>query len=486
MRSAEHVDLAKFARLVRARSGLVLEGARLRDLERAIALTMESTGTENAAALHRLLEDRHAGRAALRSLLSAITIGETYFFRHTPQMTALEQRILPEIVARHADDRRLRIWSAGCSTGEEAYSLAILLRRVLPEIAGWDVTVLATDVDVDALEKARRGVYRPWSFRGASPDLQRRYFMESQEGWEVLRTIREMVTFEYLNLAEDVYPSLATKTLSVDLVLCRNVFIYLDEATTARVVEGLHAALVDRGWLVVGPAEPSQETFRRFDAVNLPGTTVYRKPARARDRAFDERRRSTPAGPRAAEPPVGEPHARAKRRSVRPSAPSTAPSLRTVRTRKDDILALEREVAANPGSAEAPYLLARVHANRLELESAARWVEVALERDPLLAAAHHLHALVLQERGQPDAAFEALRRCTYADPSYVLGHFATACLLESLGRRSRALRSLAIVEALLDARDDAGIVDAADGLTVGRLRRLVEERRETWSLGSGR
>lgn len=479
MRSAEHVDLVKFARLVRARSGLVLEGARLRDLERAIAVTMESTGTEDAAALHRLLEDRHAGRAALRSLLSAITIGETYFFRHTPQMTALEQKILPEIVAGHADDRRLRIWSAGCSTGEEAYSLAILLRRVLPEIAGWDVTVLATDVDVDALERARRGVYRPWSFRGASPDLQRRYFMESQEGREVLRTIREMVTFEYLNLAEDVYPSLATKTLSVDLVLCRNVFIYFDEATTARVVEGLHAALVDGGWLVVGPAEPSQETFRRFDAVNLPGTTVYRKPVRARDLAFDERRRSTRAGARAAERPVGEPHVRAQRGSVRPSTPS--PSPRTVQTRKDDVLALEREVAANPDTAEAPYLLARVHANRLELESAARWVEVALERDPLLAAAHHLHALVLQERGQLDAASEALRRCTYADPSYVLGHFATACLLESLGRRSRALRSLEIVEALLDARDDAAVVDAADGLTVGRLRRLVEERRETWS-----
>lgn len=476
-------DVARFARLVRDKSGLALEGPRLRDLDSAINRTLEATGVGDPGALYRLLEDASAGRAALRTLVSEITIGETHFFRHRPQMEALEQHVLPEIIAGHDHDRRLRVWSAGCSTGEETYSLAILLRRALPDIASWEVTVLGTDIDVRALERARRGVYGPWSFREVPPDVESNYFVGVGRDREILQSIRDMVTFEYLNLAEDVYPSLLNKTMAVDLIVCRNVLIYLDRPTITRIADGFHRALSEGGWLLVGPAEPSQETFRLFEVHNLAGTTAYRKPAVTR----------RPDAPFVARDEASLPDRAPAIRSVERNVASTTVPGRTLPAvaQRDgerrsspvtarDIPALQREAEADPASAEAPYELARLHANRLELEPALRWVAAAIARAPLFAAAHHLHALILQERDQPEDAFEALRRCTYADPDFVMGHFAMAGLLETLGQRRRAVRSLEIAARLLDARDDAVAVEGGDGLTVGRLRRLVAERTELW------
>ncbi len=459
----EQIDLSLFSRLVRDRSGLALHGSRLEDLERAIGRTLAATGLEDPAALYRLLRDPDAGGPALRILVSAITIGETHFFRHRPQMEALERRVLPDLIGRRREDRRLRIWSAGCSTGEETYSLAILLRRALPDIADWDVTVLGSDIDVEALEKARRGAYGPWSFREVPPDLESRYFVRTGRDRQILRTIREMVTFEYLNLAEDVYPSLLNGTLAVDLIVCRNVLIYFDRPTIDRVVTGFHRALTDGGWLVVGPAEPSQDTFRLFDVHNLPGTTAYQKPlgddrGRAPFRAPD-----VVASPPARLVPDGPPKSAGEERSVAPAMPP------------------DEEGDADTATAEAAYSTARLYANRLELDLALQWVETAIARAPLFAAAHHLHALVLQEQEQRDRALDALRRCIYADPDFVMGHFAMAGLLETFGRRQRALRSLDVAAGLLHSRDDADPVEGGDGMTAGRLRRLVEQRRELWT-----
>ncbi len=460
----DQLDLSRFVKLVRNRSGIRIEGARLADLERGIARALEVTGQRDPDSLYRLLDDPGAGRDALKALMSEITIGETHFFRHAPQMESLERHVLPDLIARRRDRRRLRIWSAGCSTGEEPYSLAVLLRRALPDIGAWDVTILATDVDVEALETARDGVYGPWSFRGVPPDVDSRYFLRSGSKREILPALREMVTFEYLNLAEDPYPSLLNKTAAIDLIVCRNVFIYVDRSTTERAAAGFYEALTDGGWLLVGPAEPSQETFGRFDPHNLPGVTLYRKPPSDvhHDDAYVPE-------------PEGGPAASSADLSVVRDASTAVPTTEE----PGSLAALERRAESDRTGADAPYSLARLHANRLDLHAARRWVEVAIERAPLWAAAHHLHALILQEQSQPAAAVEALRRCVYSDPEFVLGHFAMAGLLDALGQRQRALKALETTARLLGG-DDAEPLEGGDGLTTGRLRQLVALRRELW------
>jgi len=269
----------RFRLLARERIGLEFTGARRPDLERAVARAVAELRLPSDDALYHLLTASGDGRAAFDRLAAELTVCETHFFRNRPQFETLERHILPELIRRRRPLRRLRLWSAGCATGEEPYSLAILVRRLLPDLADWDVLILATDVNRDVLARARRGVFGAWSFREVPADIQRTCFERVGSQWEILPQIRDLVTFAHLNMVQGGYPAPASNTHDMDLILCRNMLIYFDEQTTQRVVGRLYTALTDGGWLVVGHAEPSLTTFRQFATRNLPGTVVYQKVA---------------------------------------------------------------------------------------------------------------------------------------------------------------------------------------------------------------
>ena len=277
-RSGPGHDLQRFQALLQEVSGLELPETRLPDLQRAVNRALVATGLADADDLYRHLRDR-AGRPSLEVFVGDLTIGETHFFRNRPQFRALEHHILPELIERRRASRRLRVWSAACSTGEEPYSLAILLERLLPDRARWDVRILATDINRAALERARRGQYGTWSFRDVPDDVASAFFVRHGTTLEVAGRIREAVSFAHLNLAADIWPSAATATLDLDLVLCRNVLIYFGDDLSHQVAARLHGALADGGWLLVAPAELSQAVFRHFTVVNLDGAVAYRKPA---------------------------------------------------------------------------------------------------------------------------------------------------------------------------------------------------------------
>ena len=273
----EDSDYARFRELVRSRIGVEIPDVRRGDLERAVGEALVTTGLETPEQLYRSLTGPQNGEEALAAMIPTLTVGETHFFRNRPQIEALERQILPELIERARGTRRLRIWSAGCSTGEEPYTIAILLDRALPDLAEWDIRILGTDIDDQALEKARRGSYRSWSFREVPPEVKERYFRAEGDRMDLDERLRRMVTFKELNLISDRYPSPETGTDRMDLVLCRNVLIYFRMETTRAVVSCMHSALVPGGWLVVGHVEPSQDVFVAFAELNLPGTISYQK-----------------------------------------------------------------------------------------------------------------------------------------------------------------------------------------------------------------
>ena len=162
--SLSAADHARFSALVRQASGIEVPEIRRAALENAVAQALAASGTDSLDELAGLLASE-SGRPQLERLVEALTIGETHFFRNEPQFKALTETILPEIIARRRAERRLRIWSAGCSTGEEAYSLAIALESLLPNIDQWNLHLLATDINRQSLLRAQAGVYSPWSFR---------------------------------------------------------------------------------------------------------------------------------------------------------------------------------------------------------------------------------------------------------------------------------------------------------------------------------
>ena len=365
-------DFQRFSDLLRARSGMEFSGQRRADLERALERAFNEFGVPTPELLYDRLTVGPGAQAALEAFIASLTVPETYFFRNQPQFEALEQRILPELIERRRDLRRLRIWSVGCASGEEPYSLAMLLRRVLPDLAAWDVTILATDLNRSLLEKAQRGLYTAWSFRDTSSDIQAQYFTRRGSQFELSPQVRGQVTFAYLNLADDSYPSALTDTLDVDLILFRNVLIYFGEEMARRVIDRLYDALADGGWLLVGHAEPSISLFNRFTTHSFPGAIVYQKqvgaaaagdaPVEALPRpavhaarrqpyaACRGLRRTRPAPRRGRLSLCAAPRVSPRRRSLRPPRPATARSDFAVPGRK----AVGRPIAVGAGPSFDP------------------------------------------------------------------------------------------------------------------------------------
>jgi chemotaxis protein methyltransferase CheR len=498
-------DFDRYRAIVRQRAGIEIPDNRKTDLEKGVRAALEVTGAANPDSLYDLLAEKGPrGAAAFEAMVPAITINETHFFRNRPQMKALETELLPQLIEARRDTRKLRIWSAACSSGEEPYSLAILIDRLLPDRDKWDVLIHGTDIDHTALAKAHTGLYGNWSFREVPQDVKDEYFTQTDEHrFELASKIRRMVKFSRLNLVDDRYPSPENVTDRMDLVVCRNVLIYFKEETIQRIVDRFHESLVDGGWLVVGHAEPSQEIFGRFEVRNYPGTIVYRRvrsapavqtpvtaPRSAQRTAHSAQERPPLVAPRKPAPAARKPLAPAKPvAKVRPLRPvggkkiaGPAPALGPI----DDAFALferghsgeainqlEKLAAESPKDARAPYLLAKIFASKLRFPEAERWIDVAIANRELAPEAHYLRGIVLQEQKRFEDALEAFRRSVFLDQTFVLGHFAAANVFARTGQAARAQKSLATVAELLSGKPAERPLPEGDGLTVGRLMELV-------------
>jgi chemotaxis protein methyltransferase CheR len=215
----------------------------------------------------------------LEVLAGRLTVGETYFFREKRSLEILERDIVPELVRKRAGvGRAIRIWSAGCSTGEEPYSIAIVLSKLMAGLKQWNIEILATDLNAKSLAKASQGIYGEWSFRGIPLWVRSTYFEEVEEGrWAISPAVKKMVTFTQLNLMDDIYPQVSNRPNGLDVILCRNVLMYLTPEGMRKVVRQLHRSLASDGWLIVSPTETSQELFSEFASVSFGDVTFYRK-----------------------------------------------------------------------------------------------------------------------------------------------------------------------------------------------------------------
>ena len=218
--------------------------------------------------------------AELRELLNEITIGETCLFRSQPQLDALRKVILPEIVAEKTKQitKRLRIWSAGCSTGEESYTLAMnMLEESERLLKGWTVEILATDLNDRSVETAKTGIYGDYALRNTSDLYKRKYFSAVDEKkLQVLPAVKKLITFSRLNLQED---SKMLFMKGMDLIFCCNVLIYFDGASKSKVIDHFFSNLNFGGYFFLGTSESLMKLNDKFHLVHFPGTIAYWKPS---------------------------------------------------------------------------------------------------------------------------------------------------------------------------------------------------------------
>ena len=429
--------LTQFSEFIAAHMGLHFPVERWPDLQRGIRNAAPELGYTREEECVRWLMSAPLTRPQIKILASNLTVGETYFFREKRVFEIFAEQILPELIqARRGGEQHLRFWSAACCTGEEAYSLAITLRRTIPDLKDWQVTILATDLNSGFLQKAALGEFGEWSFREAPAWLKEQYF-ECGGGnrYAIRPEIRRMVQFEQLNLAEDTFPSLLTDTNAMDVIFCRNVLMYFAPAQAHRAVTQLQRCLVAGGWLALSASETAVAPARQLTPVNFDGAILYRKGERLPAPAV------VPLPPVVWAMPVVE----------QPRIPSPAPVPDV-----QELIQVTRELA-----------------NQGRLAEALAAADQLVRGEKLNPVAHYLRAMILLEQGALPEASKALRQAVYLDHNFVIAHFALGNLARSAGRRKEADKHFTNVLHLLDRHQQDDILPESEGLTAGRLAEIV-------------
>lgn len=485
-------SLAAVAALVEARTGLRFVGGRYDEL----ATKVERAFTESECATWPEYQAQVTSGVLFDQLVEALTVGETYFYRHRPYFDMLEREILPEIIARRRDSKRLRLWCAGCATGEEAYSLAIAVRSVLPDVDDWHVTVLATDLNRDFLARAEAGVYGEWSFRETDAAFKIGNFIAEGRRYRIRPEVRKLVRFGQLNLAEDGFPSAASGTTAVDVILCRNVLLYFRPELTQRIVGRFRSALVPAGWLILGPSDTRPGLLADFEMHAGEGAVVYRRVDR--DQPDQTTFREPTPLKLADQPPIGNvvdfgdalrlpflPAPTGEDSAYRDVAgqSSAAPiptghgGARPKTTRLPGPKTSERCEAAATASEEGDWrtawVAARASADGGELDLAEEHCRQAMARTQLRPEPYYLYGALRLARGDDAGSLEAHRKALYVDPRFAPALLAQAAIHRRGGDEVRARQALLRAQRLLEGRVADEWVLADDGLTVGRLRDAV-------------
>jgi len=478
--------LADLNNFISSLMGLHFTESRLGDLERCIGLAAKDFGFESAAEFIGWLRSTPLKKEHIERLASHLTVGETYFFRDSSSISALEQKIFPELIESRQESKRIRVWSAGCSTGEEAYSIAILLSRLIPDIESWNVSILASDINASALKKASEGVYTAWSFRDTPEWLRDRYFRRAAEGvYRIDPVIQKMVSFGYLNLAEDIYPSLLNNTNGVDIIFCRNVMMYFSEEVANSVVKGLHNSLVDDGWLLVSPAEAMRAITRLFTPVNFDGAIFYRKSGAPQGASrpvpehygalIQTEEALQPVEEAAPLPQMPEPEV-----AQAPPEPDNAGRDFLAEAYEFFVQGLYNEAAScleslsdEDRGEDGLLLLSRAYANMGRLEEASRWCERAQAANSLNKAAYILLATIRQEQARGAEAIKNLKKALYLDQDFVIAHFMLGKLLTASGGGAQAQMHVRTAYKLLETKKDDDLLPESDGMMAGRLKEII-------------
>jgi len=434
-------------------SGIFLDSSRLDPLRISLAARATRLGFADQLEYFRLLK---VDEREFKELMNLVTINETSFFRFPGQFEALRDSVVPEILeGKSKMNHSFRAWSAGCSTGEEPYTVAMsLLDSALPA-AGFSAEVLGTDVSTQALDRAREAVYRDKALANLPQEVVQKWFEPVAGGHRPIAAVRDAVDFSYHNLIKEPYPLALIGNW--DVIFCRNVTIYFKFESTRRVVSNFFEALNPGGYLFIGHSESLTSISDRFETVEIGGVFLYRKPLPRRRISFDEvvaqRERSRLAS--AGAPATGEEAASSAEPAVHahgdaeatPGA-NTADGVAELVSRAYLLLELgrpaeareaaDRALAVDPSSIEALIVRAYTHADDGDLDSASEEARRVLEIDPHAASAHYIIGLIHQRQGDQDAALEAFNQTVSVDDGFVLAHFNLANLYKSRGALEEA------------------------------------------------
>jgi chemotaxis protein methyltransferase CheR len=440
-----------FRDYIHANSGIYLDDYKKEALEVSLRALMRPHDTERYADYYRILEKGDDGEEEFKKLLDLVTVNETCFFRNPAQFDALKRYVLPEIVKRKnaSGDRTIRVWSAGCSTGEEAYSVAITLLEALPDPNSWRIDILATDISRQVLADAQRARFGAHALRETPPEVLRRYFAAQPDGKQLLdRKIVDMVSFNYHNLVKEPYPLLILG--GWDIVFCRNVTIYFKLETVREVITGFYNALHDGGYLFIGHAESLYKVNDDFIPLQVGRAYVYKKDVAVRSAAPEtgvkpmviKQENDQPAKKRQPAKVTVKP---APRKGYRREEDKEGLYARAyehfVKEEFDEAAALAvKYVKVDPDDTLGHVLLANIYINQGRNERALKEARAVLAIKPMSAKGHYLLGLIKERQGRVNDAVGEYKQVLRLDSGFALAHMNLAGIYKTKNMAAEAAR----------------------------------------------
>ena len=456
------MEVTLFKDLVRERCGLSFDEVRMATLADSLQARMAERGIESSVQyLDCLINDQDE----FHTLVNLLTVNETYFFREPAHLELLAKRIVPRLLAGKRPGERIRIMSAGCSTGEEPYSLVIALMEHYGVALQHFLAVIGADIDSDAIAKAKKGVYKNHSFRGFPDSLKSKYF-EPVEGnrFRIRKCIRERVEFRTLNLLSDAYPE---EVRGMDVVFYRNVSIYFEPETQKNIFRKLADLLNENGCLFVSSTETLSHTIGVLPLVEIEGVFLYRKSTGDPLEGTRRSRRSRELEPPEREQPLQplsspRPPSAVPKESV-PRGTKGAGGRGDVSILFEQALSLAHEkrygealrhveilIAQEPSLLKAYLLKAGILINLKRLDEAESACLQGRERDRWCLEAFLLRGVIAKLRNDEEDALKRFKEALYIQSSCWLAHFCLAEIHRSRGETDRACREYEIVVKLLE------------------------------------
>lgn len=487
--------LDELSRFIATHTGLFFPPKKRKTLAKGIAAAARETGIEEPQLFVRKILESPSGGDLLEALVGQLTIGETYFLRDKHIFQALQDHIIRGLIEHpRRPEKSLRFWSAGCATGEEAYSIAILIDRMGSRLKDWDIHIIGTDVNRQFLKIAEQGIYTSWSLRETPEEIIRDYFIDRPNNrFELLPRIRRQVRFSRLNFADSDYKKILGYPKPMDVIFCRNVLMYHDAMSRRHVINCLAELIEDNGWLITGPAESGFVDLSTLTPVRFSHATFFRKgPARKAEKYplthGNKPQLQTPA----------------------PNAPSLNPASRPPNRRITDIKKIDTPLSAQ-GIYEAAVsdyergdyreasqklsrilengrfrndsflmrtdstiLLAHCYANLGDFKKAESWCRIAIESEKLNPELYFLLSSIYQAVNDSEAAIRSLKRAIYLDPYFVMAHFQLGLLLKQKDRHEDSRKRFSNTIALLKTKDPEEILPHSEGMTAGRMLKTVQ------------
>ncbi len=499
--------LQLFIQLISSKIGLQIRPQDRHNLCQKILDRMQVLKIQEPEKYYQILNEKSfESQNEWRELVLLLTTVESYFMRDRGQFDLLKKVILPELIDRKRKLQNalgivptLRLWSAGCSTGEEPYSLAILLKQLISDWPQWKILILGTDINEKVIEKAQQGVYSPWSFRLVDPQVQKQYFNQRQIEWEISRELRQSVNFSCVNLIADDFPNIYKNIYNFDLILCRNVFVYFEHQYISLVLKKFAKTLRAGGYLMTGHAEVHGQIMNEFLPKVFPESIVYQRRdqllgegsqneswnlqqlksslEKSENSGFVDDRNFLGRATKSASFAQG--HFSELTPLLTESSPlgkmlrnrylvgeltekkcAKAPNNELSQPQEKSYLTLIEEAKTNfkdkayaaaiaqakqslkmqPYNFDADYLLAQIYANLGKYSQAIEHCQRASKIDAMSVFPYYLQAQIAEEQGNLETAKQFLKRIIYLCPSFISAYLDLGNIYHKEGQITRAMK----------------------------------------------